>query len=105
MGRRCSGGGSSGCSIRPLISVPAFCLCHCTKMWVSLVNTLEPRPREHILTSCCVGSGLRIDKVGMGEGAMGLYDGIDLDLKHSTDGDHNYEKSKKNTYKQRSKNQ
>lgn len=44
----------------------------------------------HILTSCCVGSGLRI--VGMGEGAMGLYDGIDLDLKHSTDGDHNYVK-------------
>lgn len=78
------------------------------------------------MTSCCVGSGLRIDKVGMGEGAMGRaashlratqwfgcmsgtniffstlaihshrdflqYDGIDLDLKHSTDGDHNYVK-------------
>lgn len=67
MERRCC----CGCSTGPLISVPAFCLCHCTKMWVSLVNTLNPRLREHIMTSCCVGSGLRTDKVGSGEGAMG----------------------------------
>lgn len=39
---------------RPQISVPAESLCHFLKMWVSLVNTLNPRPKEHIMASCLV---------------------------------------------------
>lgn len=50
---------------RPQILVPAFSLCHFTKMWVSLVNTLNPRPREHIMTSCSVGNRLHMKKLGL----------------------------------------
>lgn len=38
-------------SSRLQISVPALSLCHFPKMWVSLVNTLNPRPKEHIMAS------------------------------------------------------
>lgn len=64
---RCGGRGGGA----PLISVPAFYLCHGAKMWVSLGNTLKPRPSERIMTSCCVGKGLHIDKVANGNAATG----------------------------------
>ncbi len=49
------------------ISVPAFSLCHFPKMWVSLVNTLNPRPKEHITASCSVGNRLRPKRLELGE--------------------------------------
>lgn len=49
-------------SSRPQISVPAFSLCHFTKMWVSLVNTLNPRPNEHIMAFCSVGNRLHLKR-------------------------------------------
>lgn len=41
-------------SSRPQDLLPAFSLCHFLKMWVSLVNTLNPRPRENRAASCAV---------------------------------------------------
>lgn len=51
-------------SSRPQISVPAFSLCHFPKMWVSLVNTLNPRPKQHIMASCSVGNRLQLKRLG-----------------------------------------
>lgn len=47
-------------SSRLQISVPALSLCHFPKMWVSLVNTLNPRPKEHIMASFSVGNRLQV---------------------------------------------
>ncbi len=57
--RWCSGLWSSS---RPQISVPAFSICHFPNMWVSLVNTLNPRPNEHIMASCSVGNRLQLKR-------------------------------------------
>lgn len=49
------------------LSFRALRLCHFPKMWVSLVNTLNPRPEEHIMASCSVGNRLRPRGLGLGE--------------------------------------
>lgn len=57
----------SGAAAGLKISVPAFSLCHFPKMWVSLVNTLNPRPKEHIMASCSVGNRLATKRHWGGE--------------------------------------
>lgn len=39
-------------------------LCHFPKMWVSLVNTLNPRLRENITASSAVGNWLHTRELG-----------------------------------------
>lgn len=60
-------------SSRPQISVPALSFCHFPKMWVSLVNTLNPRPKEHIMASCSVGNRLRLKGLGLGKACQTVF--------------------------------
>lgn len=49
---------------KPQISLLVFSLCHFPKMWVSLVNTLNPRLRENITAFCAVGNWLHTRELG-----------------------------------------